>query len=272
MPKVLLFKTKESCKTHHDKTTTTTTTTEDEYQLALARHNYNVNFIPVLDSKSESVTFIQQLLAKPPPTTIGSIIFTSQRSVDTWAIASSNITVHPQWRSLHVFIVGTKTAEKLTQLGFFHGTVPTIVKDRAVQLADAMIPFLLQQQGGKQGVLFLAGDKRMNELPTRLTKANIPFQEVRAYSTCAHPDLTQRLLSSSQAHGLPDWAVFFSPSGVNYVLERNPELVDTIPKLAAIGATTAEHMHQRGLSVAAVASKPRALELAAAIAEHDHDQ
>ena len=260
---ILLFKAKEE--------------NNDEYQVQLEKYNYFPTFIPVLDSKSESVSFIQELLSKPP--VHGSVIFTSQRSVDTWRQAiksSSNTTtnsIDPQWRLLRLFIVGSKTAEKVLQLEFFQHA--PIVHDRAVQLAPEMIPIIKQLK--EQSVLFLAGDKRLNELPTRLKEANIPYQEVRTYCTCPHTELTQRLEEqvTHQKHGQgtdktqEDWAVFFSPSGVNYVLERNHEFLKSIPKLAAIGETTADHMKKCGLEVTLISPKPRATELSTALASYD---
>ncbi|KAI9245894.1 tetrapyrrole biosynthesis, uroporphyrinogen III synthase [Phascolomyces articulosus] len=277
---VLLFKGKE------------TNTPLDEYEYELEHYNYKTDFIPVLDSKPESISFIQELLVQPPGH--GGIIFTSQRSVDSWNQAITTLQqkqrqeqqresiIHPQWHLLNVFIVGTKTAEKLSNLSFFHNE--PIVHDRAVQLAPEMIPVMLnkkkQDPHFQNSILFLAGDKRLNELPTRLKEADIPFQEVRTYSTCAHPELTDRLVSKHQQRqhqhqqkdngdNEEDWAVFFSPSGVNYVLERNIQWIKSIPKLAAIGATTADHMKQCGLTVTLISPKPRAKDLAAAIAVHD---
>ena len=230
----------------------------DEYSSQLEQYGHTAEFIPVLDSKCESVPLIQELLALPPAH--GGIIFTSQRSVDTWATAITTPNIDPQWRTIAVFIVGSKTAEKLDQLQFFQKL--TFVGDRATQLAGQMVPYI-KEHPIKQSVLFLAGDKRLNELPTRLKNANIAFQEVRTYSTCAHPQLTEQLLMC----GSKDWAVFFSPSGVNFVLERDPNIMRKFGKLAAIGPTTASHMEKRGLKVSAVAEKPRATEVASAIAQ-----
>ncbi|KAI8142535.1 tetrapyrrole biosynthesis, uroporphyrinogen III synthase [Fennellomyces sp. T-0311] len=243
MPSVLLFKQKDQ---------------PDEYSPQLEQHGYTAEFIPVLDSQSESVPYLQELLASPPAH--GGIIFTSQRSVDTWATVITAPKIDPQWRTIAVFIVGSKTAEKLGQLAFFKEL--TIVGDRATQLADQMVPYL-REHTIKLSLLFLAGDKRLNELPTRLNKSNIAYQEVRTYSTCAHPQLSERLLTC----GSKDWGVFFSPSGVNYVLERDPDIMRKIGKLAAIGPTTASHMEKHGLKVSAVAEKPRAAQVAKAIAQ-----
>ncbi|KAG2218568.1 hypothetical protein INT45_014157 [Circinella minor] len=252
---ILLFKAKEE--------------NNDEYQIQFEKYNYSLQFIPVLDSKSESISFIQELLSKPP--VHGSVIFTSQRSVDTWRQAikpTSHYTIHSQWRSLRLFIVGSKTAEKVIALDFFHHA--PIVHERAVQLAPEMIPII--QQLENKSVLFLAGDKRLNELPTRLNEAHISFQEVRTYCTCPHAELTQRLkehIGQEEEKQLVDWAVFFSPSGVNYVLERNHAFLKSIPKLAAIGETTADHMIQCGLKVTLISPKPRATELSIALASYD---
>ncbi|KAI7856394.1 tetrapyrrole biosynthesis, uroporphyrinogen III synthase [Circinella umbellata] len=251
---VLLFKGKEE--------------NNDEYQIQFEKYNYSLQFIPVLDSTSESISFIQELLSKPP--VHGSVIFTSQRSVDTWRQAiqpSSHNTIHSQWRSLRLFIVGSKTAEKVIALDFFNHA--PIVHERAVQLAPEMIPII--QQLENKSVLFLAGDKRLNELPTRLKEADISYQEVRTYCTCPHAELTQRLNEQTIQEGKKqeEWAVFFSPSGVNYVLERNHAFLESIPKLAAIGETTADHMIKCGLKVTLISPKPRATELAIALASYD---
>lgn len=233
----------------------------DEYQLALTQHGYDIHFIPVLEFAHESIAHLADLMSKAPQHT--SLLITSQRAVESWVAAKRQATtIHPQWHDLNLYIVGSKTAQQLNDLSFF--TRQPTVASRATELA----PLILADR--PESILFLAGDKRRDVLPDQMAAANIPMLEIQAYKTCMHPQLEERLNTLTCTKD--DWLVLFSPSGVDYIqqLEKHPLLASC--KLAAIGPTTADHLQQMGLSVHAVAEKPRASYLADAIIAHDQQQ
>ncbi|KAI7875988.1 tetrapyrrole biosynthesis, uroporphyrinogen III synthase, partial [Lichtheimia hyalospora FSU 10163] len=118
-----------------------------------------------------------------------------------------------------------------------------------------------------ESILFLAGDKRRDVLPDCMAEANIPMLEIQAYKTCMHPQLKDHL--NSLTYTKDDWFVLFSPSGVDYIkqLGKHPMLASC--KLAAIGPTTSDHLQQMGLTVHAVAEKPRASFVTDAIVAYD---
>ncbi|KAI8367038.1 uroporphyrinogen-III synthase, partial [Blakeslea trispora] len=119
--------------------------------------------------------------------------------------------------------------------------------------------------------LFLAGDKRRDLIPEALHEAHIPFHELQTYATCPHPALADRLNSLSNEGG---WLVFFSPSGIKFILEACPHMKNRLFggafKIAAIGPTTADFIiHELGFKVDVVADKPDAEHLMDAMIQID---
>lgn len=250
---------------------------EDEYESQLQSHGYQVKFIPTLSHSTESVKQLAELIAAGPGNQhIGGVVFCSQRAVETWSEAnrvamSTTMTAETTaaWRRIPVLVVGPKTAEQLERLEFFSDRAQWIVANRASDLADKIQSTQQQQQQQhKQQLLFLAGDKRRDELPMRMADMNIPMKEIRAYATCAHPDLSGALKELEEQFGTNDWVVFFSPSGVKYVQQITTSLFkDT--KIAAIGPTTADYISSQQYPVHATAEQPKPEYLADAIVKYD---
>lgn len=234
----------------------------DEYQLALTQQGYDVRFIPVLEFAHESIAHLADLMSKAPQHT--SLLITSQRAVESLAAAKRQVapTIHPQWHDLNLYIVGSKTAQQLSDLSFF--SRQPVVASRATELA----PLILADR--PESLLFLAGDKRRDVLPDTMAEANIPVHEIQAYKTCMHPQLAERL--NALTYTKDDWFVLFSPSGVDYIQQLGKHPMLSSCKLAAIGPTTSDHLQQMGLTVHAVAEKPRASYIADAITAHDQQQ
>ncbi|KAI9323578.1 tetrapyrrole biosynthesis, uroporphyrinogen III synthase [Dichotomocladium elegans] len=243
----------------------------DEYRTLFTQQGYTIAFIPVLSFAYESIDYLISLLASPP--CHGGIIFTSQHAVEAWSLAlerTNRLAIHPLWHTRTLYIVGSKTAEKLKSLGFFHDDPNWRVASRAAELAH----IILSQTPRPASLLFFAGDKRRDELPTKMTSAGIEIEEIRVYRTCEHPDLREKLQS------LPNtgWLVLFSPSGVDYILRHRPFPSGT--RLAAIGPTTADHLERNRYVVDAVASAPRANSVVKCIQacdnedllKHDHNK
>ena len=146
-----------------------------------------------------------------------------------------------------VWAVGPATAEAARAAG-----LPVIAGDFGT--ADALAARLEAEAGAAEaGVaalpfLFLCGDRRRDVLPDRLRAAGLAVAEHVVYR--AHLAL-ERVPPQAAA---PDWAVFFSPTGV--------EVAHAVPafpwsaRLAAIGPTTAAALEAGGHAVAAVAAAP----------------
>lgn len=242
----------------------------EDYQTRTELHGYGARFIPVLDQTytSEPLT---HLLAQGPASLSG-IIITSQRSVTTLAQSCQllNSQQCQAWQGIPLYIVGETTTKKLQstldqRLFFLLNQPPPVIvtTDHASALADQL---LQQKQQQQRHLLFLAGDKRRDDLPNRLRNGGYQLTEIQTYETCRHPDLPRRLQDHSPQQ--QDWSVFFSPSGVDYFLSLRP---DPSTKIAAIGNTTASHLQKLGYKVHAVARKPDALHLLESVVEYDQN-
>ncbi|KAI8394322.1 tetrapyrrole biosynthesis, uroporphyrinogen III synthase [Radiomyces spectabilis] len=242
---------------------------QDEYDTQLRRHGYHPIFIPVLAHKTESHSQLRDIVIHGPRYHhIAGLIITSQRSVETLTEVLHNLSLDSatasEWHTLPVYVVGHKTAEKLQQLPLFQGLHSNwIIADRAAELHPAIIAQVKSTIGDRQ-LLFLAGDKRRDELPNHLAKANIAVKEIRCYSTCAHPELAQKL---GEIKVMPDdWTVYFSPSGIRYIQETTHPFT---AKIAAIGPTTADYLGKLGMNINVVSRKPDAAHLVADMVTYD---
>ena len=176
------------------------------------------------------------------PDLYGGIIVTSPRAGD---LLGHHFEQHDAlckaWQTKPIVCIGKRTAERL--IACKH--VPYI-SDRARSEAVAEKVMALDES---RPWLFICGNLRRDELPDTLTRVGIAFEELVVYQTKSDPDL------ALPADILPDWVVFFSPSGVRAV---HPlwfaDWRDV--RIAAIGTTTAKAIEEVGWEVDAVAEKP----------------
>ncbi|ORZ11872.1 tetrapyrrole biosynthesis, uroporphyrinogen III synthase, partial [Absidia repens] len=253
----------------------------EEYEISSKSLGYDPYFIPVLDQKYTSEALAPILQQGPSTLAITGIIITSQRSVTTLSQTVPVLSSEQcqAWQGIPLYIVGETTTSKveqaLDQRLFFlpHKSRPSITTtDHASQLADHLVQ--QQRQDIPQHLLFLAGDKRREELPTRVREAGYRLTEIQTYETCRHPDLAQQLIHQHPSSSGDDWSIFFSPSGVDHILSLQPPPSSvwlTSTKIAAIGNTTATHLQSLGYQVHAIATKPSISHLLDAIVDYDRN-
>ncbi|UIZ27651.1 hypothetical protein KXD40_005442 [Peronospora effusa] len=219
------------------------------------------------------------------------ILLTSPRS----AIAVVNVVngldvelkqyVLEKLRSTSVFSVGTATSRELLPLG-------VVCKGDDAGSAD-MLSEYLHEDGSlpvdckDKPMMFLCGDKRRDVLPDSFRSRGLPLEELIVYQTCPVQNVDFPVK-------VPDWIVFFSPSGLKVVKDlRLPwELIrkaaigmywthpafncnDSIPKnLLALpsGKTSAAALHDHAVDTGqsfweadVIAPKPKPESLANAI-------
>jgi uroporphyrinogen-III synthase len=252
----------------------------DEYNDLFLKNNYIPQFIPVLDHKSENINSIKNIILKgPQQNNFTGLILTSQRSVQAMSEALETIEITEEitmeWNSLPAYIVGPQTAKALHELPLFKGHINDkqhwIVAPRAAELIDLIIHH--QKKLHQPKILFLAGDKRRDLIPDGLKSANLEFHEIQSYATCPHSDLKKSIENLPTA----DWLVYFSPSGLKFILSS----IDAVTKekflatsatlhTAAIGPTTADYIiEELGLTPHVMAEKPDAQHLVNAIIQFD---
>lgn len=171
------------------------------------------------------------------------IVFTSPRAVQAVQAAVDTSVIAAKWSSKKVFAIHGETAAMIqNDLHLQPQETETV---NAVELSNYIVE-CWQSHPWNRPLLFLCGDLRRDELPTRLQQHNIPFTELKVYKT----------LTGSQPFSLegivPSWLVFFSPSGVQslqQILQAQHQQCSwtTQVKYAAIGETTAQAGDSFGL-------------------------
>ncbi|KAE8966134.1 hypothetical protein PF011_g28049 [Phytophthora fragariae] len=198
-----------------------------------------------------------------------SILVTSPRSaiaVDTVVNALDaelKQQVLAKLRVIPVFSVGAATSRELLPLG-------VICRGDEAGSADVLTEYLhqddvLPMNCKDKPMMFLCGDKRRDTLPDSFRSRGLPLEELVVYRTCA----VEKVEFPAECN-VPDWIVFFSPSGLKVVKDL-PLPWQSIRK-AAIGKTTAAALHEHAVSTAQtfweadiVAPKPKPDSLAGAI-------
>ncbi|XP_074615564.1 uroporphyrinogen-III synthase-like isoform X3 [Acropora palmata] len=134
--------------------------------------------------------------------------------------------------------------------------------------AEALVPVILHSvRQGHDPLLFPCGNLRRETIPTEMEKAGIPLDSVQVYRTCADLNIEQSLEDLIKEKGVPSYAVFFSPSGVNFTAEIVSSFTKWWSKveLVAIGKTTEQAMKNKQWTVTAVADQPNTQALAQCI-------
>uniref|UniRef100_A0A6M2DH34 Uroporphyrinogen-III synthase n=1 Tax=Xenopsylla cheopis TaxID=163159 RepID=A0A6M2DH34_XENCH len=223
----------------------------DPYEENLRKHGYKVNSVPPID-------FIYK---KSNENNIGDshtysgIIFTSPRSVIGFKqIINGDLSWFNQ--TLHIFVVGQGTAKMVEN----NLRLKTTGKEtgNASDLADLIIACnkkLLFQKP----LLLPCGNLKMDILPSKLGNENIPLISLEVYETIPSTQFEAKFLevTNSGTH-LPEYIVFFSPSGLSLsqqIFQKFNVQTDKI-KFIAIGSTTEKAMLDKQIKVAGVARKP----------------
>ena len=117
-------------------------------------------------------------------------------------------------------------------------------------------------------LIHLCGDLKLSHLKEVLDGAQIPLHMLDIYETVPSPAPFTEFLTQHKSSDLPNFIVFFSPSGVNTVAQtlqalfktENGDLYrewwDSRVALCAIGQTTANRAREVGWDVPHVASAP----------------
>uniref|UniRef100_A0A3B3ZCS7 Uroporphyrinogen-III synthase n=1 Tax=Periophthalmus magnuspinnatus TaxID=409849 RepID=A0A3B3ZCS7_9GOBI len=238
----------------------------DPYIKELAAHGLKATLIPVLSFKFVSLNTLSDKIFQPEKH--GGLIFTSPRAVEAVRMCVDErkqeweASVKEKWNSKSVYVVGKATAALVENLG-----LNPLGEDTGT--ADVLSKLIIEREDKNIPPLFFpCGSIKREVLPTALKENGVPLETLTVYQTAEHPDLEKNLRNYFTEQGVPASVAFFSPSGVKFCLEVVRRLSgDQLAhiKFAAIGPTTEEAMRAEGLTVNAVAVKPTAEHLSAAI-------
>lgn len=226
----------------------------DAYEASFSEQGFVVRSLPML--RFEPLRREELIDRLSQAARYGGIIITSPRAAEVLvgAMADMDEAKANLWFSRPVFVVGPRTATILRDAGFEPvGEESGTGADLAAYIASNYVADL--------PLLFLAGDRRRDELPLALDRSGLAVDEVIVYRT--------RLEGSPPATEVPDWVVAFSPSGVESWMQNEPPQG---VRYAAIGPTTAEALRAAGLQVDAVADHPSPDSLLFAIMRSERGQ
>lgn len=216
--------------------------------------------IPVLSFKFDNQEELSQKLQDP--NRYGGMVVTSQRAVEAMVLCVANFVSHEVWihklaklwKEKPIFAVGKATAQAVRD------NLGLQCTGDGTGSAEALVPFILQSYTpDSKPLLFPCGNLRREAIPTAMAKAGIGLDSIHVYCTCADPNVKHLLDELMKKQGVPSYAVFFSPSGVNFTQDilSGSEEWDKV-KLVAIGKTTADTMKNKGWKVCAVSEQPNA--------------
>ncbi|KAK6099394.1 hypothetical protein MT418_000812 [Batrachochytrium dendrobatidis] len=250
--------------------------TIDPYQIAFSNHGFQCFFVPVLQSSFCNTCSLASVL-KNPASTMG-LIFTSKNAALAVChyLQTASISLDPEWFKMPVYSVGASTSIPLRSIGFHPIGEST---GNAAELAKLIVSDLVTMHGSLENAqkactrpwTFFVGDKTRDVLSVQLQSALIPLQCIKVYEMKGREDVLEHLeyhvsdlFSNIASVKRPDfdlreiWLVFFSPSGIDVVLQHGLIAMHRIPHvhIACIGKTTADHACSVGLCVSAVATRP----------------
>ncbi|CAL1599605.1 unnamed protein product [Knipowitschia caucasica] len=238
----------------------------DPYIKELAACGHKATLIPVLSFKFVSLNTLSDKIFQPEKH--GGLIFTSPRAVEAVRMCVEERkeewerSVKDQWNCRSVYVVGKATAALVESLG-----LDPLGEDSGT--ADVLSKLIIEKEDKNIPPLFFpCGSIKRDVLPTALKDNGVPLETLTVYQTTEHPDLEKNLKNYFTEQGVPASVAFFSPSGVKFCLELVRRFSGdqlSLVKFAAIGPTTEEAMKAEGLTVRAVAEKPTAQHLSAAI-------
>ena len=216
---------------------------EDPYEAAFREAGYSVCCQPVLAFEQVNEQALVQRLSQAAR--YAGLVVTSPRAVAALEEAlGSSSGQGAAWQDKPAFAVGPRTAEALEALGF----APQGQESGSAQELAAFIA----RRSFEEPLLFLCGNRRRDVLPNRLREADIPLEEQCVYETRLRTDL------DLTTPAVPDWLVFFSPSGIEAARQAGAMQDARLAavRLAAIGPTTARALREAGWGAAAVAEQP----------------
>lgn len=241
----------------------------DLYEEDLQNNGYSVTVIPAIDFKYH--TNAENTLDNSE--NYSGIVFTSPRSVIGFSQAiNSNLTWFNN-SNLQIYVVGRGTSLlvekkfKLKSVGEEYGN--------ANILADLIISHK-QNHAFEKPLLFPCGNLKMDILPNKLEKENIPLAPFEVYETIPNVHFEEKFSKLTKfGTECPEFIVFFSPSGIAASIPLFEKFHIDMEKIkfVAIGPTTEKAMIDKNINVAHVSKKPTPEALTEAIKSiHDSAQ
>ncbi|CAL1526147.1 unnamed protein product [Lymnaea stagnalis] len=222
----------------------------DRYAETLEKAGIPSVSLPVL-----SFSFVNQSLLKSYMSAFhlfSAIIFTSVRAVEAVVNVMKELNIE-NFAHLESFVVGKATAEAARKANFNP-------KGEDTGHGEALADFILRQVKSDKSKTFLypCSNIRRDNLKEMLTSNGLSVTEVIAYETCPNEELKNAIHGALAQLGVPNYAVFFSPSGFQYtltVVDRDSLPLEKV-KIIALGPATYKSICDLGYTPHGMAEKP----------------
>lgn len=202
-------------------------------------------FVPVLSHTFLDLLSHREFIDSAEAQEAEALVITSQRAVEAIGQLEN---VNKLFRK-PVFTVGPATGARLRQLGFTD--VRGEDTGNGLTLSSEILPTVSYKK-----YLFFTGVIHRDVIPNTLNSMGATVIERTVYDTAPLSNCVEDFNSQYCQADKPLWIAFFSPSGVEGIVEYlNQKPRDTF-KLAAIGPTTEAYLADNGLSPDCVAEKP----------------
>lgn len=231
----------------------------EEYELELQKVDLNVIFIPTLAFEFLNLEMLIEKLNAVNE--FSGLILTSQRSIEAISQCLTEIpdTILSKWKTLPCFVIGPKSYAKCKLLLNFDAC------GQGCGNAEALIPVIAKRVKSTDKPLFFpCGDKKISTITRELPVCGIQVKELTVYKTLQHKDLEIDLLKNIKVKNIDDvLMVFFSPSGLQYVLSILTKYKYPTDKLSciSIGPSTSKAITAAELRLCCTAEKPIAASL-----------
>ncbi|XP_071090624.1 uroporphyrinogen-III synthase-like [Haliotis cracherodii] len=224
---------------------------EDKFAKELKNNGYEAVSIPVLSftfvNSDQLKTHLQNL------SDFSAIILTSPRAVEAVVKASEAIADKgKKFSDMKCYVVGKATGALAKKAGF-----TTTGEDSGSATELAKVISAGPSQDGKP-FLYPCSDIRRDVLVQHLKEKDLAVEEITVYETNPNDALESSVKGVLHNQGLPEFAVFFSPSGVQYtepLVKKGLLPLDKI-KVIALGPATKLEVEARGVTLHGVTAKP----------------
>jgi uroporphyrinogen-III synthase len=237
-------------------------------------HSFHVHFVGVLTFEFFNEDLLKDVL-RHLKSKYSSLLVTSPRAsqaiVKVLEKLEDKEEIIKSLQDFPIFSVGKASSKDLNDIG-----IQCLGEECGS--ADALVEYFTQEgtlpiESSTMPVVFLCGDKRRDVLPCFFESKGLPFEELKVYRSC---QVEKFELPSSLGGSIPEWIVFFSPSGLHAVKNTSSKLPWHLIKKASIGKTTAAALQNYADSIQdaswksdVIASKPTAEALTDSIFEYE---
>ncbi|KAG8776380.1 hypothetical protein FRC12_000939 [Ceratobasidium sp. 428] len=271
----------------------------DPYTSVLTSYGITSSIIPTLSHSYINSNGLADIIGRGGGKEYGGVIVTSGRAVDAWGNAlkvmrENDTNDEAGWGTTPFYVVGPRTQAQLLDLraknpgeaSKFLPSPDLVLGANEAGTGEALARFISTDYPARGAselpLLYLVGDKNAGGVETVLKEANIGFEMVQVYATCASETFQQDFERAVSEVGESQAAcvVFFAPSSAELALPTirkhftlrtsSPQPNETegnpLVKVVAIGPTTARALLEKhNIVVDAVSKKPEPNALAEAI-------